>query len=344
MLIVRPVEAGDLEVLCTLAGMAGDGLTTLPTDQQTMAVRIANSQKSFRGEVEEVGDRVYFLALEDTATNEVIGTSAIIPAVGLREPFYNYKLLQLTQVSHDPEMHVNSTLLTLVNEYAGCSELATLFLRPDYRKSGVGRLLSAARYLLIGAQPELFSETVIAELRGWVNKSGASPFWEAVGRHFFGMSFAEADRINSQGNSQFIADLMPKYPIYSDLLSEEAREVIGKPHSNTAAAMRILEAEGFSFRGAVDIFDGGPVLEARRDAIRSVRAYRETQVSEIDDCFDGDETLVANIALEAFRVTKTPIRISPEGSGISLPEEVAEALGVVQDNWIGFIHPRGPRG
>ncbi len=341
MLIIRPVQSGDLGMLVDLASQAGGGLTTLPTTKRALSERIARSGRSFGGQASEPGEALYFLVLEDTTKGQIVGTSAVYAEVGVKNPFYNYKLLHLTQISHDPEVRVECTLLTLANDYAGCSELGTLYLRPDHRKAGIGRVLSRSRYLLIGAWPELFAETVMAELRGWVDKAGESPFWDAIGRHFFRMNFAEADEINGRGNSQFIAELMPKFPIYTNLLPRQALEVIGKPHVNTAAAMRILEAEGFKYRGAVDIFDGGPVLEARRDQIKSVRAYREATLGGLEKCEDCPELLVANIDMKNFRVAATPARLASDGESLSLPADVAAALRLEEGDRLGYLDPNG---
>lgn len=341
MLIIRPVQSGDLEALVDLASQSGGGLTTLPTSKQALSERIARSGRSFGGQAGKPGEALYFLVLEETEKGQLVGTSAVYAEVGVKDPFYNYKLLHLTQMSHDPEVRVECTLLTLANDYAGCSELGTLYLRPDHRKAGIGRVLSRSRYLLIGAWPELFAETVIAELRGWVDQAGESPFWDAIGRHFFRMSFAEADKINGRGNSQFIADMMPKFPIYTNLLSSEAQEVIGKPHVNTAAAMRILETEGFKYRGAVDIFDGGPVLEARRDQIKSVRAYREATLGRLEKGDNWPELLVANIDIKNFRVAATPARLAADGQSLSLPADTAAALRLEKGDKVGYLEPNG---
>ena len=53
------------------------------------------------------------------------------------------------------------------------------------------------------------------------------PFYEEIPR-FFGMSFQEADEFNAVNGHQFIADLMPKTPIYIDMLTDSARAVIGQ--------------------------------------------------------------------------------------------------------------------
>lgn len=329
MLVVRPVREDDVDALADLAGQAGSGMTTLPADRDFLATRVRWSLDSFAAKRDAPKEEYYFLALEDSKTGDVVGTSAVFSAVGRSKPFYTYKLLNLMQVSGDPPLRVSTNVLTLVNDYAGASELATLFLHPDYRSGGTGRLLSKARYLLIAAHEQRFSETVMAEMRGWVDEKGRSPFWEAIGRHFFRMDLDEADRINALGNSQFIADLMPKFPIYTNILPPDAQGVIGRPHADTAPAKRLLESEGFRYRGAVDIFDAGPCVEAQRDQIRAVRDADYYTVNKGDGGGDEAETwLVANAALQDFRVIMAKPKI--RGEQIELTGKEIRVLGLAE--------------
>src|SRR5687768_18567308 len=84
------------------------------------------------------------------------------------------------------------------------------------------------------------------------------------------MSFQEADAFNGTHGTQFIADLMPKTPIYTAMLPESARAVMGVPHPSGRAAMKMLEREGFNFDCYIDIFDGGPTLAAATDQFGTV--------------------------------------------------------------------------
>ncbi len=117
----------------------------------------------------------------------------------------------------------------------------------------------------------------MAELRGVVDEAGNSPFWDALGGKFFGMGFRQADEFNAIHGHQFIADLMPKHPIYTAMLPDSARAVIGAPHLSGRAALRMLEKEGFVYDGYVDIFDAGPTVHARTDAIRTIATRRKRQ-------------------------------------------------------------------
>jgi len=198
--------------------------------------------------------------------------------------------------------------LFLSNDHTGYTELCTLFLDPDRRNGKNGQLLSKVRFLFLAAFREQFSRKVIAEMRGISDDNGNSPFWESVGRHFFGMEFAEADRLTGMGQKSFIAELMPKHPLYTELLSPQAREVIGQVHPQTAPARAVLEAEGLRYAGYVDIFDAGPTLEGEIDELRAVKNSRLLTVRISEEIFEDDAPLylVANENYQNFRAALVP--------------------------------------
>jgi arginine N-succinyltransferase len=189
----------------------------------------------------------------------------------------------------------------LTNEFVGYTEVGTLFLREAHRGGGAGRLAAQSRYLLMASCPERFGEMVLAELRGVVDAKGDTPFWDAIGRHFFAMDFTEADILSAVSDNQFILDLMPKYPIYVDLLPPEAREVIGRCHADGVGALKLLEWEGFRFERTVDIFDGGPLVAAPRKLIRTVRESRMVTLMAGDA--SGETGIVSNDDFNEIRVT-----------------------------------------
>jgi len=342
MFVVRPARLQDLDGLQALARKTGTGLTTLPDHRPTLEAKIKASIKAFEVPAASDQQNSYLLILEDLETGTVAGTSALIVGLGLDKPFYSYRLLHITQVSHEPEMRVDTEIMQLSNDFIGATEVATLFLDPEYRVGKLGKLLSKARYMLIGAHPERFSDQVIAEIRGWVDEDHHSPFWEAIGRHFFGMSFKEADEINGRGNSQFIADLMPKFPIYTSLLPEAAREVIGKPHDGARPAIHLLEKEGFRFSGAVDIFDGGPEMEVSKRDLWTARMSVETTIGGLVDG-EGQEPshLVANPSIDDFRVVLT--KVVEGSSGVWLPRAAAEALGLTEGDKVRYCLLEQPK-
>ena len=220
--------------------------------------------------------------------------------------------------------------------YKGAAELGTLFLHKDFRLGGNGTLLSKSRYMLLAAYPDRFNHRVMAEIRGWVDERGASPFWEAIARHFFKMDLAEADHLNSLGNYQFIADLMPRHPIYIEMLPKSAQEVIAIPHVESAPAQRLVESEGFKVSDIIDIFDGGPCLEAQLPEIRAVKESRQAEVEYVaeDDC-EG-RYLIANPNLQGFRVGQGPVKEMAAGK-IGIPEKMAEGLNIKAGENVRYV-------
>jgi arginine N-succinyltransferase len=205
----------------------------------------------------------------------IVATSAAVARVGGFDPFYTYEV-RAERVSHPP-LGVDRTIesLHLRREHKGPSELCGLVVEPAARGRGVGRLASLGRLLFVAAQRGRFDERTIAEIRGYQDPGGRSPFWDAVGRVFFAPAdFAEADLLTGLGEKDFVADLMPRHPIYLDLLPAPVREAIGRPHPAALPAVRLLESEGFARTDEVDIFDAGPILAAETDRIRTVRAAR----------------------------------------------------------------------
>ena len=321
MMLFRPVRENDLDDIIRLASRAGVGMTSLPNDPVRLAARIQRSVETFDGKLSR-GQQGFLFVLEDTHVGRVVGVSAIEVAVGLDEPFYNFRLQRTVRASKELGVYKNQELLNLSYDHTGHSELCTLFLDPEYQKNRNGLFLSKARFLFIAAFRELFSPHLFAELRGRSDEQGNSPFWDALGHHFFDIPFADADRLTGTGMKTFIAELMPAYPIYVSLLPENARAVICEVHANTSPARAILEKEGFSWRGSVDIFDAGPVLEAETDAIRAVSESQFIPALQLK-ASGSSPLIVANNQFAQFRA----VLLSPEDQP-ELNQSMLDALAV----------------
>ncbi|MFV3369838.1 arginine N-succinyltransferase [Pseudomonas sp. NY15435] len=307
-MIVRPVTSADLPALFDLARSTGTGLTTLPANEQRLQHRVNWAEKAFRGEAERA-DADYLFVLENDE-GKVVGISAVAGAVGLREPWYNYRVGLTVSASQELGIHREIPTLFLANDLTGQSELCSLFLHADHRTGLNGRLLSKARFLFIAEFRELFGDKVIAEMRGVSDLAGRSPFWESLGRHFFKMEFSQADYLTGVGNKAFIAELMPKFPLYSCFLSEDAREVIGRVHPDTEPALAMLKAEGFSYQGYVDIFDAGPAIEAPTEKIRAIADSQNLVLAIGTPGDDAEPFLIHNRKREECRITAAPARLA----------------------------------
>ena len=327
MMILRPIQQNDYSALLKIADESGHGFTSLPLNEELLQKKIDHSVNSFAKQTSQPGDEGYLFVLEDSETGEVVGTSGIEAAVGLEDAFYHYHLSKVIHSSRALGVYKTVDVLTLCNDYTGATELCTLFLKDDYRKNANGKLLSKSRFMFIKQHQTRFAQTVIAEMRGISDEQGNSPFWEWLETHFFSMDFPTADYLSGIGQKIFIAELMPKYPIYVNLLSENAQAVIGKVHENTRPAIELLKSEGFTFNGYVDIFDAGPTVEAKVENIETVRSANRFSV-QISDA-PGDVTmLVANEKCIDFRATVAEISFNEQANTITLSQEVANGLKV----------------
>jgi len=304
MLLVRAATTADLEGVHALALAAGPGMTTLKADRAALAARLALAEASFRQALSPP-ECDYVFVLEDTVRGRLAGIAAIKSAVGLDEPFYNYRIGALVHSAPSVGVYHRHEVLYMTHDLTGCAELCSLFLHPAYRSGSNGRLLSKSRFMFIAQFPHLFTQTVFAEMRGFQQPDGSSPFWEAIGRKFFQMDFQRADDLCQPGGKSYIAELMPRYPIYTSFLSEAARAVIGVTHADTLPARRLLEQEGLCASSYIDIFDGGPVLHAQ---LRDLRAVRDSVALRLGDAPPGASlSLICNTDMAGFRVMAAPV-------------------------------------
>ncbi|BBN83001.1 arginine N-succinyltransferase [Pseudoalteromonas sp. A25] len=335
MMILRPIQKSDYAALLNIAHESGHGFTSLPVNEELLQNKIARSEASFLKETDIPFDEGYLFVLEDNETGEVVGTSAIEAAVGLDDAFYHYHLSKVIHSSRTLDVYKAVDILTLCNDYTGATELCTLFLKDGYRKGLNGKLLSKSRFMFIKQHQHRFADTVIAEMRGVSDENGKSPFWQWLEEHFFSMDFPTADYLTGIGQKVFIAELMPKYPIYVNLLSKDAQAVIGQVHNNTRPAIELLKSEGFTFNGYVDIFDAGPTVEAKVDNIRTVRSVQHKQVT-IGQPQGGSPVMVANDKLAGYRATVAELQVDPASDEIVISAELASALNIVSGDSVSI--------
>ncbi len=347
-MIIRPIAHADLPALQQIAVESGPGFTSLIDDREFLVRKIQHSLDSFGREVSEPGQESYLFVLEDPASGEVMGTTGIEAAVGLRNPLYHYHKSRVVHHSRELELFRSVDVLNMCNHYTGCSEICTLYLRPRFRRAYAGKLLSRVRFLFMAQHPRRFADTVIAEMRGVSNAAGESPFWSWLQTHFVDLDFATVTQLVGAGNKGFIAELMPKYPLYINLLSDAARSVIGEVHPDTRPALAMLQAEGFRYKDYVDLFDGGPTVEAEREQIRSVANSVVCRVQAIDAATPvlhasqashrGQALAIANTECQGFRATVTrQATYLPEHGVLQLPVALARALNLGDGGQARFV-------
>jgi arginine N-succinyltransferase len=337
--IIRAARPDDMQPMYEMAKRTGGGFTNLPPDRKALTAKLERSAAAFARTGDEVADDLFVFILENTETREVRGTCQIFAAVGQKWPFYSYRIGALTQHSVELDRTFRADILNLSTDLEGATEVGGLFLHPGERAGGLGMLIARSRYLFIRNHRARFNDRTLAELRGVIDEAGGSPFWDGVAGRFFGMSFQEADEFNAKFGNQFIADLMPKHPVYIAMLPEGARAVIGIPHPSGRAAMRMLEGEGFVWENYVDIFDGGPTMTVRTDQIRSVREAQDSAISAIDerlgDHKEGEKRLITVGSLGDFRTTYG--WVEKEGDDIRIDPDCARALGVSKSDRVTHV-------
>jgi arginine N-succinyltransferase len=337
--LIRPANMDDLQPIYEMAKRTGGGFTNLPPDKKALSAKLERSAEGFDRTGDDVADDLYVFVLQNSLTGEVRGTCQIFGKVGQRWPFYSYRIGALTQHSVELERTFRADILNLSTDLEGTTEVGGLFLHPGERAGGLGMLIARSRYLFIRNHRQRFADRTIAELRGVIDEAGGSPFWDGVAGRFFGMSFQEADEFNAKFGNQFIADLMPKHPVYIAMLQESAKTVIGVPHPSGRAAMRMLENEGFAWESYVDIFDGGPTMTARTDQIRSIRDATDATIDSISDSVGehkaGEKKLITLGRLHAFKAAYG--WIDDRGGNVIIDAESARALDVSTGAEITYV-------
>lgn len=326
---IRAARADDLRALYEMAKLTGGGFTNLPADRKVLIAKLERSAASFARADDTLADDCVTLMLEESASGAVRGTCQIFSKIGESAPFYSYRLGTLTQTSKELGRTFRAEMLSLVTDFEGASEVGGLFLHPNERAGGLGLLIARSRYLYIARHRARFADRLFAELRGVIDEGGGSPFWDGLAGKFFGMTFQEADAFNAVNGHQMIADLMPKHPVYTALLPDSARLVMGIPHSSGRAAMRMLQTEGFVHDNYIDIFDGGPTMHALTDRVRSVAKARTVQITGVA-ANDAPRAIVATGRLADFRAAYASVDengvIDPEGSRLLGVEPGVEVM------------------
>lgn len=341
-MIIRHAKTSDLDDIYELAKKGGTGLTSLPANKDILKARLERVEKTVLGQ-QSKDQQGYLFALEDTITKKVVGLSGLEVAVGLNEPWYNFHIGKQVHASNALKVHKTFPTLFLSNDHTGCSELCTLFLDADYRHGKNGKFLSKIRFLFISAFQTIFTQKLVAEMRGFSTDQGDSPFWNALGQHFFNTQFSNADYLSGTGSKSFIAELMPRHPIYIDLLPQDAQDVIGKTHPHTAPAAKMLQAEGLRFQGYVDIFDAGPTLQAEVQDLRAVQNSQHVQIALLDtaenELLQPNYYLLANDNHDQYRGILALTEIQNGQIYLTLSEIHALGLKIGQDVRVLALEP-----
>ena len=336
---IRGVVAADEEQLLAVAHHLDT--VNLPDDREVIKSIIDQSTKSFTGQVKDPKRRDYVFVLVDTAKQKIIGTSMIIAQLGRRDAPYIYlDVTEEERYSQTLDKHFKHVILKIGYSFNGPTEIGGLILLPEYRKvpEKLGLIISYVRFLYLKMHRELFRDEVLAELLPPLEPDGTSHLWDALGRHFTGMTYAEADLL-SKKNKEFIKGLFPEGAIYASLLPKTAQDVIGKVGAQTRGVERMLRRIGFRYAERVDPFDGGPHFTAPTDEIELVQRSTKRTIGRLLGPKDNPKSrfLVGIDLPEAphFRAVISHCIVLGE-TEVALAESAAEHLGlkVGDDVWV----------
>ncbi len=325
MWVVRPARPDDLADIQSLAAAQGVRVSTLPRTDDRLAEKLAQSRRSFQGDSSQRGQERFQFVLEDTDSGRIRGTAGIESHAGCGQPFYNYRQDALIHASHELGVSRRVEVLYPSHALTDRSLLCSFTIDKSLRQTEAFELLSRARLLFIARHREWFADELVVEIQGVEDDRGEVPFWDSLGRHFFNMDFATADEHSSELSKTFIAELMPPNPIYVTLLSEAAQAAIGQPHRLAQRTVELLEREGFYSGNYIDIFDGGPVLQARTDRLKTVITSQRLE-AHVGEPEDGASYLVASGEGEAFRVTLSALGERLDGTAV-MPVKTEALLG-----------------
>jgi arginine N-succinyltransferase len=327
-ILLRPIALADLKAYQVMTEEAPLGFNTMPKDKKLVKERIERSIASFNKAVKSPEMEMYLFVAVDQDSKEVLGISGIEATTGGETPLAFYRKEFIENNSSIEHMVLHIPILKPISYLQGPSKLCSLYVRPQFRTFGIGKLLSFARFLFIAGFSSRFTDTLFADLRGVIDKENNCPFWDGIGRHFFDLSFVNLHKLLEQDNS-FIMQFLPQYPIYISLLPKEIQETIGTIDHLTQGAFNMLTEIGFGLTSEIDILDGGPKVSARKEDITVVKNSKLLPVIAVKETA-GQQYLISNERTD-YRAKFCTLIVTDEG--VLIDSSTASALQVqIGDN------------
>ena len=156
MVVVRLAKPSDLNELYKLLDTEARVMTTMPKTKADIKARIDWSQQSSIAKASSKKPASYLMVLE--SNNKIMGISAIYTKVAHQKPSVFFKLKSREISSKTLNFAKNVELLQLHHYKTAYTELGTLFLSPNARAKGVGKLLSLSRLCYMGLDPNRFDK------------------------------------------------------------------------------------------------------------------------------------------------------------------------------------------
>lgn len=366
MFLIRSAEPKDLDDLHSLAKQTF--FINLPPDREIIADKIDQSQRSFssltkrakrqishehvrkgRGNSHTSGLRsltgrsdLFMVVLENIDTGSVVGTSQVIASMGgTGHPRYFMTLSRVSNSSKSLGLGWTHLVATLGKDETGPSEIGGLILNHAFRghPARLGRLLSFARFHLMGLFAQRFSDHVVAEMLGPITRTGYNPFYEKFTRHFITRAFNDIYRF-SQTSREFVETLIPPGDIFLSILDPEVANAAGEVSEDTRPARRLLERLGFQYYNRIDPLDGGPHLEAKtRDIALITATERAKGLGTLPRRGKAQPFLVSSLSESGhYRLIEAPAAADKAGK-LLISAEASESLAAHEAEVLGYTPP-----
>ncbi len=334
--LIRPVCERDAPQLQALADLLDT--VNLPDDPQALAALISGSQRSFASlepGARSLSDPLHAsFTLVAVASGEgkagsderLLGTASLFAYHGMpEEPHYYLRVVEGTLHSRQLGAERTRTVLKLGRDTEPWTELGGLVVHPLARGAGVGKLLVAARLLLVAMHPERFCRRLLAELlppRVGSGGNGGNAFWDSVGAPLTGLDYYRADLL-CRTDKEFIEAFFPHEEIVVDLLPPAARALIGVEGPDTTPVRKLLQRAGLRYLGTVDPFDAGPHDGAEVAQVPPIQRSRRLVRLDLPPLHETASWLVAN-PVSGVQLC-LPVELC--GGGVRLAHDHAQRLG-----------------
>jgi arginine N-succinyltransferase len=320
--IVRPVTAADESQLLALADLLDT--VNLPDDPVVVRGIITKSERAFAALAQRdpsFDHRHAHYTLVAVEDGKLLGTASLFAFHGMpEEPHFFLRVEQ--EIRHSTQLNTDRsrTLLKLGRDIEPWTELGGLVVHPESRGKGVGKLLLAARLLLVAMHRGRFCDRLLAELLPPRRADGGNAFWDAVGGPLTGLDYYRADLL-CRTDKEFIDAFFPHDQLVAELLPPAARELIGREGEATTPVRALLKRAGFAWLGTIDPFDAGPHDGAEITAITPIQRTRElVLLDNPPESGAGTVHLVATAADHVFRAQPCVV----VGRGLRLADASAQ--------------------
>jgi arginine N-succinyltransferase len=217
------------------------------------------------------------LHVHDLRSGAELASAQLCAAIGMDLPRYAYHVGCVVHASRELRLFQRQRTLFLSNDHTGASELHGVVWTHDAMLAEVESALSLlvqTALLWVAQHRADFADRVIVALPGVRDGSGQSPFWAGLGQAFIDADPALVAREHGESWKSHLASLLPRHPLYASFLPDTAQAAIAQPSKGLEPLVEVLEHEGWRYGHHVDLYDGGPILEARMDDLPVVRASR----------------------------------------------------------------------